>query len=727
MSLFKRRYLVLLILTTVLIGTWMARIPLIELLAISMLDRFGLSATDTEISQIGFRQSEFSHLSFNLATDKGRMRLEAYDASIAYELDQLTDGRIAALVIHRLVIDYSSLAQMNGQPSADDALEPVKLVASLRRAMREYVIFDTFQVQNLVFSGEAFGALQNQPFKLTGTNVDAVTTAGLTLVEKTDNPRRLVITHLSDSRLSANLKLSDQPDKQPAAVNININDAYIDGNYSIDPVSLGYWMEPLIQLKRITQKEMINGSVAIKFDTGDDIRVRLAATTGKLETAAYKAENIDIELVLNTPVASSFKLVEIENGSVIKADAFSYEDYLFKGAPIHIDGRLSNIGDTWKYDGEISTAQLAVQSQPHTLKLDDVTVRISADPEHLKSTGNAATANVPGRFAFSLEHSFATQSGKLAVRPQQPIDLSAGDYRLSQLLTPWPYPFDLLTGSLKLSTNASWKKAQDFRLATRIALDDAGGNYGELVFSGLTLDHELEVLPDLRSKRASTIRLLHLDSGVTASNLSTGLMLLPADYGNLPKLRITDLYGEIFDGSFTGEDFIYDPNKAVNRFKISAENIDLAKIVETQQLDDITVTGRIDGTIPVEINDKGVFIEHGAFINVVRDGTIRYNPAAGTDQLRQNPLTGIALDALRDFHYSHLSADVNYQPEGTLSINLKLKGTSPELETTRPVHLNINTEQNLLSLLKSLRLAEGISANIDRKVRQQYDESRSNH
>ncbi|UCB56267.1 MAG: YdbH domain-containing protein, partial [Thiotrichales bacterium] len=57
----------------------------------------------------------------------------------------------------------------------------------------------------------------------------------------------------------------------------------------------------------------------------------------------------------------------------------------------------------------------------------------------------------------------------------------------------------------------------------------------------------------------------------------------------------------------------------------------------------------------------------------------------------------------------------------------KLKGTSPELETTRPVHLNINTEQNLLSLLKSLRFAEGISANIDRKVRQQYDESTSNH
>jgi hypothetical protein len=55
-----------------------------------------------------------------------------------------------------------------------------------------------------------------------------------------------------------------------------------------------------------------------------------------------------------------------------------------------------------------------------------------------------------------------------------------------------------------------------------------------------------------------------------------------------------------------------------------------------------------------------------------------------------------------------------------LTVNLKLQGTSPELETSRPVHLNINTEQNLLSLLKSLRYAEGISAKIDSKVRRKY-------
>jgi hypothetical protein len=58
-----------------------------------------------------------------------------------------------------------------------------------------------------------------------------------------------------------------------------------------------------------------------------------------------------------------------------------------------------------------------------------------------------------------------------------------------------------------------------------------------------------------------------------------------------------------------------------------------------------------------------------------------------------------------------------------LTINLQLKGTSPELDTRRPVHLNINTEQNLLSLLKSLRYAQGVSESIDQKVRRQYEKN----
>jgi hypothetical protein len=257
-----------------------------------------------------------------------------------------------------------------------------------------------------------------------------------------------------------------------------------------------------------------------------------------------------------------------------------------------------------------------------------------------------------------------------------------------------------------------------------VRVDNANGHYGEFVFSDLSVDHRLEILPTLRSLKPGEIFLTQLDSGVIVTNISTSFSLNTASTGSLPLIRVHDLYGEVLGGSFSGNTIVFDMNANTNRFKIEAEDIDLAAIVATQQLEGIEITGRVDGTIPIAINEQGIVIEHGAFFSDVRAGIIRYNPAGGTEQLSQNPLTGIALDALRDFRYSHLSADVDFKPDGTLTVNLKLKGTSPELDTKRPVHLNINTEQNLLSLLKSLRYAESVGASIDQKVQKKYNKSK---
>ena len=128
----------------------------------------------------------------------------------------------------------------------------------------------------------------------------------------------------------------------------------------------------------------------------------------------------------------------------------------------------------------------------------------------------------------------------------------------------------------------------------------------------------------------------------------------------------------------------------------------------------------------MEITKAGINIAHGGLTNQIRGGTIRYTPESGTTQLRQNPITGITLDALKDFRYSDLQARVNYLPDGELTINLELKGISPELDENRPVHLNINTEQNLVSLLKSLRFAQGVSGSIDEQVRRMYQQTHKN-
>jgi hypothetical protein len=390
---------------------------------------------------------------------------------------------------------------------------------------------------------------------------------------------------------------------------------------------------------------------------------------------------------------------------------------------LNLVGDLNALADNWQYTGGISSRALEIHYQSEVLKLADIAARLSLTADTLAISGDFSTANLPGHFTFALDHDLKEDAGELDIRPVKLFNLNADNSKLSQLLAPWPYPFDLYTGKLNLSAHATWSPGEAFRLITGIKLDDGGGKFGEVLFSGLFLAHEIEVLPALRSTHASNIKLRHLDSGITASNIGTDVEIQDTSSGALPQFTISGLHGEILGGTFTADKFVYDLNKEMNRFTITASDIDLAAIVETQQLEDIEITGRVDGTIPFVINDQGVVVEHGVFINKVREGVIRYRPAGGSEQLKQNPLTRIALDALQDFHYNHLLADVNFTPEGMLTINVQLKGTSPELDTERPVHLNINTEQNLLSLLKSLRFAEGVSANIDRKVRRQYEKN----
>jgi hypothetical protein len=385
-------------------------------------------------------------------------------------------------------------------------------------------------------------------------------------------------------------------------------------------------------------------------------------------------------------------------------------------------GELISAAEGWLYKGGFRSDLLAASYQSQQYQITNINARILASSRKLKISGDFSPVTINGKFSFALEQKLEGQhAGKLSIKSLKPLDLSAEDSRLSQMVTPWPYPFDLLTGNIKLTSHAAWSQQTDFRLTSTIKFNDVGGYFNKIVFSGLSFDHELEVLPELHSIDSSSVNIRHIDSGITASNISTGIKLNTAGTGPLPRLAITGLQGEIFNGIFTADDFVYDANSKTNQLRINAAEIDLGEIVKTQQLEDISVTGRVSGFIPVEINENGVRIEDGAFFNDNHHGTIRYNPATATNQLKQNPLTGIALDALRDFRYSYLAAGVNYTEAGKLTIHLQLKGTSPELDTKRPVHLNINTEQNLLSLLKSLRYAQGLSENIDFKVRRLYE------
>ena len=750
----KLLYLILLLLFALILGTWSARFYLAELAITSFLQRSGLEDVTVNIHQLDQNQSRLPRFGFSLLTATGLLQLDVSDAIINYKPGQLVEGRVNSIVINNLQLHYENTGEIQPDSAAEsvavsamaqNTLQPLKIIVALRSALRKYLIVNTLFIRHITLNGEVFGALQGKPLQLKSTAENETLHAELTLLDHVSSGQsetlpQLVISQFSANSLIIDLKQVDltqadlrqaklrqletsglAPGKSTASLELNIHDKKLTGNYQVKPQRLQHWLQPFTNVKGLNEIENINGTLLLNFESDKKIITTITAVSDKLFYKKVKLDNLELKLKLNNTTDNPVQQVQIQNGSYIKAGNISYQDFSLENSRIYLVGELTNLLNSWSYQGGFSSSLLTVNAQSRVFQLKDVAARIAANTKKIKVSGDFSPALVPGKFEFVAEHNVARDIGNLSLTPLRPLDLNAENNKLSQLLEPWPYPFDLLSGKIKLSSDVTWSQKHDTSLSATINIDNAGGNVGKLLFSGLSFDHELDILPKLHTISAGKIRLEHVDTGVIANNISADLKLNTESSDSLPQVFLHNLTGEIFGGTFSAENLVYDLNNSTNRFNIKATNIDMAEIVKTQQLDDIVATGRIDGSIPVEINEEGIFIQDGLFINDVRNGTIRYNPATGTEQLKQNPITGIALDALRDFRYSYLSAGVNFTPEGRLRINLQLRGTSPELDTNRPVHLNINTEQNLLSLLKSLRYAQGISEKIDNKVRRLYE------
>ena len=80
------------------------------------------------------------------------------------------------------------------------------------------------------------------------------------------------------------------------------------------------------------------------------------------------------------------------------------------------------------------------------------------------------------------------------------------------------------------------------------------------------------------------------------------------------------------------------------------------------------------------------------------------------------PRVPMVVEALSTFQYQVLDVTSDYEPAGDLKLQIHLEGESPDWQAGQPVHLNLNLEENIPALLRSLQL----SGEITERVRKQY-------
>jgi hypothetical protein len=194
--------------------------------------------------------------------------------------------------------------------------------------------------------------------------------------------------------------------------------------------------------------------------------------------------------------------------------------------------------------------------------------------------------------------------------------------------------------------------------------------------------------------------------------LDVSFQLLAGQSGGVPQLVVERLEAQLTEGRMTTDRFTLTPPSIDTEFTLRLEGADLARAFEVIGVAGIGGTGKIRGEIPVEVRGNQVAISGGRLAND-GPGEVFYNLAALPQPLidRDDTVT-LVLEALSNFAYDELQAELDKALDGPGSLRLRLTGANPDVLENHPFIFNINLESNFDRLaalvLEGLSTSQGL-------------------
>ncbi|WP_319547486.1 YdbH domain-containing protein [Desulfogranum marinum] len=384
---------------------------------------------------------------------------------------------------------------------------------------------------------------------------------------------------------------------------------------------------------------------------------------------------------------------------------------------IHADLKNTAITTTLETDLFLRTSALLLTSSKMSLPVKEITGKILVKNQRLNAALQMMPSKNTGKIKITVKHGLNSGKGMARMTTDEPI-LFSPTQGIASLIKGVSLPLTMTSGKFNTDVEASWQKARPFMAKASVQVTNGAGLLKEIPFSGLHINLDLDLVPELRSNKPGKLEIAQINRAIPVTNLQGIYNISPSGKGKLPSFDIQQLSADIMQGNIKTDPFIYLPGADKQAVTIRAEDIDLGQIVGVLKVKGLQVDGKLNGYLPLTIDRKRVSLDNGEVYGSKHGGTIRFRPQGLPTQHSQ--LTAYALKALEEFHFTVLRAPVRYQADGTLLIDIQLQGVSPPLSTTRPVHLNIHTEQNLLSLLKSLRYNDALTKDLDKHLQKQY-------
>lgn len=201
----------------------------------------------------------------------------------------------------------------------------------------------------------------------------------------------------------------------------------------------------------------------------------------------------------------------------------------------------------------------------------------------------------------------------------------------------------------------------------------------------------------LKTDEHQRLTISSLGSKVKMHNLSLDYTI--AHDNSAPLMNIHSFSTRFLGGDISIDDAVISAQMKES-FNVNFNNIDLSRVIQLTEQENIYAEGKLKGYLPVKFNQNGFVIEKGLALNIA-PGIIRYQPESALNQAleQQNQYSKFVFDALKNFHFDQLEAGINYGLSKEADIEAKFKGKNPDFYKGHAINLNLNMSHNNIDIL----------------------------
>ncbi|UHQ56151.1 intermembrane phospholipid transport protein YdbH family protein [Microbulbifer sp. YPW16] len=271
-------------------------------------------------------------------------------------------------------------------------------------------------------------------------------------------------------------------------------------------------------------------------------------------------------------------------------------------------------------------------------------------------------------------------------------------------------PVELVSGQMVVQGRLSWPAGDSDTLSAQ--LSDIAAVYDKSFAVGITGNIALQREDgQWATPEPQDIAVESIDVGVPIENVRFALSL-EADND----LVLNGFNAELLEGNVQSDSITWNLDGKARRSQVSITGLSLKALSNEMEAGNFAASGVLDTTIPLVTDAGGITVERGTVKARPPGGRLRYYGAFSPEMLSSNPQLKMLAGALEDYDYRSLSGTLEYPPSGDMQMQLKLVGRSASVDKDRDLIINLNLENNIPAMLRSLQASRDLADALEKQI-----------